>query len=160
MASANPNPVFKDGGSNNKPPLFTNRCSNSLQLYFILSHSYATNKFVICEDIRGLFKYSISWASIMSWILFFRDQQLLVSCLGLLEWYAHLALGLYFGEDVFTCWGGSLKVINYDFNMCCNAWANGILIFINCLLGAFCLRVLSCWGCTSVGLEIKIAPTN
>ena len=104
---------------------------------------------------------SITLLSIKSWILVFRAQQSLVSCPGLLEWYAHHAFGLYFGDDVLGFWGGSHSVINCAFNRCCNAWVNGILILVNCLLGGSDLCWFpSCYGRASVGLEINMTPTD
>ena len=49
-------------------------------------------------------------SSIRSWILFLNVQQLLVSCPGVLEWYAYLAFRLYLGEAVLGFWGGSFNV--------------------------------------------------
>ena len=78
-------------------------------------------------------------SSIRSWILFLNAQQLLVSCPGLLEWYAHIAFGLYLGEAMLGFWGGSLNITNLAFNMRCNAWVNDMLISVKRLLDVFFL---------------------
>ena len=86
-------------------------------------------------------------SSIRSWILYFSIQHLLVSCPRLLEWYAHLSLGWYLGEEVLGFRGGYLNVTKFKFNMCCKTCDIGMLILVYCLLDISCLRRLPQWGC-------------
>ena len=91
-------------------------------------------------------------SSIRSWILLLNAQQMLVSCPGLLEWYAHLASGLYLGEAMLGFLGGSLNVTRFNLNRCCKAWDSDMLSLVNFLLGIFgllwstrCLWQGCCW---------------
>lgn len=97
---------------------------------------------------------------IRSWILFFRAQHWSVSCPGLLEWYAHLAFGLYLGDEMFGLDGGSHNVTKSAFNKCCKAYDSDMLILVNCLRGTLDLWLLDDCLWADWGLEINTTLTE